>query len=127
VTRTNVSAIKAAYYHRERGFVSDSFRTFQEKNEPLRNYLFIEWILKTVYRQPVFRDAVESMLKKFRINKRKGNSVTLVGHEIDSFKNLYENFAEVYIQPIFDEFPTDETLNNKIKKVIAEQHKILSE
>ena len=119
--RRDITRIKAVYYNEQKQFVKDAFETYREKYDWVQRSLRLQYFVNRLYSHREFREDLKKKFEDFQISQIFENSVLLIGENLDSFLNLYEDFSKNYFYKIFKKFPSDETANSIITNVAVGQ------
>jgi len=121
-SRYDVNAVTGAYYRSEKTLWGDCLKTvIEEQGQSVRDSFtpYRETFLVSGLKQvPAFTNFVEELLTKHHVAREKAGSIVLIGQDLDSFRNFYEELSSKVLRPVADELPNKDELLRKIKTAI---------
>ena len=112
-----------SYYDHIWRFVHDMFRTMKIESEEIGNVYLVkflkpyslEYLSKKIISISQFESFFESLSKRAKI-KRSGGSILLFGESENSFRTIYKNFRDDFINSLRAEWYDDERIAGLLKR-----------
>jgi len=121
-SKYEVNVVTGAYYRSEDTLWADCLRTIiEEQGQSVKDSFtpytqtFLVSGLKGV---PAFTSFVEELLAKHHVVREESGSIVLIGRNLDSFRNFYEELSLRVLKPVAEELPNKTELLERIKSAI---------
>lgn len=131
-SKYEVTSLTGAYYGSEDTLIKDSVRTMIDEQGEKVSASFTPYkesfLISGLNDVPAFRQFLNDALTRHEITKEKTGSIVLIGRNLDSFKQFYDELSINVLKPVADDLPNKphllEIIKNAVERKTSKQQKL---